>query len=128
MTINSFLSQQTCREAPCPSPSPWWSSGQYSLPYWLYDMDPGTPGLCVFWRSPHTPVRHPPLVSRIPGCHLLFWQKLFCFSGRLHSCPPPFLLPYSLIPFLCHYLYRKDQQFPNNGIKSAKLLKSFIEY
>lgn len=42
--------------------------------------------------------------------------------------PPPFLLPYSLIPFLCHYLYRKDQQFPNNGIKSAKLLKSFIEY
>lgn len=79
-------------------------------------------------EAPPYPLRHLQLVSRIPGWPPPLLAEALLLQWKTPLWPLSFLLPYSLIPFLCHYLYRKDQQFPNNGIKSAMLLKSFIEY
>lgn len=102
-------------------------------------MELWIPGLWVFQRShTHTP-KHLPLVWKIPQCwaptlliEAVLQVQLLVYFGdatRLQwKIPLPlssFLLPYSLICFICNYLYRRDQQFINNGIKPTKLPRSY---
>lgn len=86
--------------------------------------------------APHT-LKH---LHCFQGClsgYRIFAQKQFSESSNLSTFmklpwKTPlqnsfFLLPYFLTPFLCNYLYRRDQQFTNHVITSTKLLRSFVE-
>lgn len=138
MPVNSFSChiQQARWKAPSPSPSPRWSPGKYSLSFQLQNTELWVPDLQVFQRSPLTPQKHLHLFWRYWAPSLLnLWvlqvQLLVYFDDatrlqwKIPLPPSSFLLPYSLICFIFNYLYRRDQQFTNNGIKPAKLPKKF---
>lgn len=137
MPVNSFSChiQQARWKAPSPSLSPSLSPGKYSLSFWLQNTELWVPDLQVFQRSPLIPqsicilkILGTPLFSICEFCKSSYWSTSMMLPGFSGKIPLPlssFLLPYSLICFIFNYLYRRDQQFTNNGIKPAKLPKVY---
>ena len=111
MPVNIFSChrRRARRKASSPSPSPRWSPGKYSLPFWFYNMELWTPGLWVFQRG-HTHPKASAISSEdttmlstrsshrsssaSPATGLLWW----CYQTSVENSTPALLLSPALLP------------------------------